>query len=200
MTRKCVRCKAVVEIRMLRSSEAAAGKTFWCKTCQREYKERRRLDCNHPVPTQEFWGRFWEKVKKTADCWLWRGAKSGSGYGRVEWNTRMHAAHRLVYEHFVGRIPKGSIVCHTCDVPLCVNPKHLWAGTAKENMQDAIQKGRFRRGETHGMSKLKTHEVIAIRKAWNEGIFKQTELAQQYGVTKHTIHLIVHNRVWKWVA
>ena len=48
----------------------------------------------------------------------------------------------LMYEHYKGKIPKGMFVCHTCDNPACINPKHLWLGTAKENWDDCIKKGR----------------------------------------------------------
>jgi hypothetical protein len=31
---------------------------------------------------------------------------------------------------------------HRCDVPLCCEPSHLWAGTMSENRRDSQAKGR----------------------------------------------------------
>ncbi len=90
--------------------------------------------------------RFFHKVKKTETCWLWTGAKCGSPYhyGAFSINNKPVRAHRFAYTHFVGPIPPGQIVCHHCDIPLCVNPLHLFAGTLKDNIQDSMKKGRFR--------------------------------------------------------
>ena len=91
--------------------------------------------------------RFWSRVEKEGDCLVWRGAtsptgKSGFVYGEFWMNGDKYATHRAVYKEFYGEIPKGLYVCHTCDVPLCVNPEHLYAGTPLDNMTDAIERGR----------------------------------------------------------
>lgn len=89
--------------------------------------------------------RFWSKVDKTSDCWVWIGAKHPTGYGAFGIGQVVHYAHRLSWELVNGPIPDGLFVCHNCpngDNPSCVNPAHLFLGTQVDNMQDMLGKGR----------------------------------------------------------
>lgn len=101
--------------------------------------------------------RFLEKTQKTPTCWIWSGALNSRGYGSMVYNGKSVSAHRFAYEHFVGPIPKGMFVCHSCDLPKCVNPDHLWVGTAYENNWDCIRKGRSVQsaGNPHGYNQYK---------------------------------------------
>ncbi len=78
-------------------------------------------------------------------CWLYTGSKDGGGYGTVSIRrgSAPGKAHRISYEHHVGAIPAGTMVCHRCDTPACVNPDHLFIGTQSDNMQDCASKGRI---------------------------------------------------------
>lgn len=96
--------------------------------------------------------RFWKQVHKTSDCWLWTGAPTWNGYGRIGYlpGGGGMMAHRFSYLMHVGPIPDGLQVCHHCDVRACVRPDHLFLGTQADNMHDMVSKDRQARGESHG--------------------------------------------------
>lgn len=93
---------------------------------------------------------FLKQVSKTSTCWLWQGAPTSGGYGRFWFDGVRKLAHRAAYEIFKGDIPEDMCVCHKCDNPLCVNPKHLFLGTHSDNMRDMGNKGRHHaQNQTH---------------------------------------------------
>jgi hypothetical protein len=102
--------------------------------------------------------RFFDKVNKTNSCWLWTaGSRGKTGYGAFKINNKVVDAHRVSYTLYKGEIPNGMYVCHTCDNRKCVNPEHLFLGSAKENWQDGFDKGRIKLLGGINTKKLKKH-------------------------------------------
>ena len=82
------------------------------------------------------------KADEATGCWVWTGNVRNDGYGRTKFRGKDWGAHRLSFTVFRYPVPDGLFVCHTCDRPLCVNPDHLFLGTALDNNGDAKRKGR----------------------------------------------------------
>jgi len=131
-------------------------------------------------------------------CWIWNGTMSGKHYGAFG----KKYAHRLSYEIYNGAIPDGLCVCHTCDTPLCVNPKHLWIGSRADNAHDRHKKGRTNvpKGNTHPRAILTEIQVLEIRNKAKPFICTQRELAKKYNVSKDTIKAVLDRKTWKHVT
>ena len=145
---------------------------------------------------------FWSKVSKPANpdgCWTWGGSLHKKGYGLWGFRGKIHKAHRISYRIHKGRIPDGLCVCHACDNPPCVNPKHLWVGTHQDNADDKYEKGRdnHAKGEANGGGgKLTWESVREIRRLREEENMSQQTLADKFGVSQPMIGLIVRGEKW----
>lgn len=152
--------------------------------------------------------RILNKIDVVGNCWIWNGAKKGVGiksYGSMTVGSRSDgtrktiSAHRFSYEVFIGKIPDGMCVCHTCDTPSCVNPDHLFLGTKKDNSNDRDLKGRNKTpnlsGEMHPNAILNWDIVFKVRSiAKKRG--DATMLAKLYGVDRKTISDVINKKTW----
>lgn len=130
--------------------------------------------------------RFWEKVTKTDDCWLWTGA--GVRYGSFRGPDKTTTAHRFSYELHHGPIENGAYVCHTCDNPKCVNPDHLFLGTQSDNLKDMTDKGRR-------WSKIDEEDVRIIRYLYERGVTYQ-KISEIFPICKTQVGNIIRGEKW----
>lgn len=118
------------------------------------------------------------------------------GYGRFMADGRHIRVHRFSYEHYIGIIPAGMDVCHTCDVPLCVYPGHFFLGDAASNAADKIAKGRDSSGEKHGNARLTADAVREIRRLAASGVV-HSSIAARFGIERGHVSNIVKLARWK---
>jgi hypothetical protein len=155
-----------------------------------------------PKTITPVWERISSKtvVDESTGCWVYKGHKNRDGYGRIFYEGNQRECHRVVWELVFGVIPAGLCVCHKCDNPPCINPKHLFLGTHGDNTRDKMSKGRQRSlvGEDCPRSKLRNEDIIQIRSRYTKGI-SQSELGREYKVAQSTIWRIVNSQRWKHI-
>jgi hypothetical protein len=132
-------------------------------------------------------------VPQSNGCIIFTGNAGHSGYGQIGGNPRPMSAHRLAYEVRHGvRLTPDQIICHVCDVRVCVNPEHMFVGTRGDNCRDMARKGRAAKGENHSQAKLTNEKVLQIRA--DPRNHSQTALA--FGVTRTAISAIRNRKLW----
>ena len=145
--------------------------------------------------------QFWNLVRvcEPAECWPWLGSVNRSGYGHVKRNGRLYSAHRVALTLKLGReIKPGGLACHTCDNRRCVNPAHIWEGSASDNLIDAFEKGRRPtytasiRGEASCNAVLTEAVVLQILASSEPA----RALGERYRVSRNTIWKIRNGKMW----
>lgn len=135
-------------------------------------------------------------------CWLWQRGKDKDGYGQFSVGYRNIRAHRYAFMlKLGGEIPDQLQVCHTCDTPACVNPRHLFLGTPADNMRDRDRKGRngfaAPKGEDSGMAKLTEKQVLKLLELASTGLYTRIELGAMFGISVWQVWHIASGRGWK---
>ncbi|PQA71673.1 HNH endonuclease [Brucella oryzae] len=136
-------------------------------------------------------------------CMIWLGAVNKDGYPSVGINSKTLLATRLVLSQKLGRpLMKSECACHKCDVPSCINPDHLWAGTHRENIDDRTRKsrapGNSMPGSQNPSAILSEDNVLEI--ASLTGTMMQREIAEIFGVSRATISDIQCGRKWAHIT
>jgi HNH endonuclease len=140
--------------------------------------------------------RYWIKVYPcpVTGCWLWGNAHKAKGYGIITFGGRMWSAHRLMFSLVTGF--DSETVCHTCDMPPCVRPDHLFAGTNALNNQDMIRKDRHGRGERARLARLTdglVREIIALK---NTNV-TEASVGAKYGITQSHVGTLWRGETWQ---
>ena len=144
--------------------------------------------------------RFWEKVDKSGDCWIWQAFKNKKGYGMFSIDGKPQYAHRVAWFLEHGYYPELPMqINHICNNRGCVNPEHLYEGTQEQNVNDALMLGSFdniHKGETNGRAKLTQEQVDEIRMESTGEWGEQTRMAKKYRVSRTQITNILNNKIW----
>lgn len=128
-------------------------------------------------------------------CHIWTGWTTTCGYGGFYMRGKQFRAHRLAWEIRNGPIPDGRQALHQCDRPLCVNPEHIFLGTAADNVADRVSKGRSAVGERNGGAKLSAREALEVRDLGER--FPTKQIGEWYGVTQESVRRIITRRLWR---
>lgn len=143
--------------------------------------------------TQREIDRFWEKIDKTGDCWIWTAAKTNKGYGKLTIRRRTWIAHRFAFTITHGMIPSSAHVLHRCDNPPCCNPDHLFLGSNDDNIRDRIAKWR-------GRKLSKGQEAQAAQLYANGATYR--DIQEMFKISRAQVWRLLHktgsiqHRVW----
>jgi len=196
---KCTVCKKVYFVFPGRAASKFCG--HHCQAVKRARDQRAAIKRLTAAEKRELLKeRILRRINKVDGCWIWTGCLDQAGYGDMTFLGKSLRVHRAAYAAWNGKIPKGKFVCHTCDLPACCNPDHLFLGSPLANRRDAAKKGRFDscRGENHYYSKLKNKDVEKMKRLFKEDI-PMKMIAKIFGVSLGTVENIKYGRGWKHI-
>ena len=113
--------------------------------------------------------------RREGTCWRWTGAHMRKGYGQLKTEGKVRSVHQLAYVSWVGDIPAGHEIDHTCNVRDCINPAHLEVVTHQENHRRRILRrthcphGHELTGDNIKIRKKRGGESVSCRRCWNAG-------------------------------
>lgn len=155
-------------------------------------------------PPRPIAARLWARVAiDDADkCWEWQGYRAARGHGQIGAGRKgagQRPVHQVAWEFFNGRaVADGMQVNHHCDNPPCCNPRHLYEGTQRENVDDMQSRGRMAVGQMLPHAKLTRADVQEIRRIWETRSMKQREIAAQFGISQPHVSGVVNGKEWTW--
>ena|SRR5882672_4663607 len=151
--------------------------------------------------------RLWKNVYRDGICLLWTGDTWQDGYGKISWHGVHWRAHRLAYTLKHGPIPRGLLIRHRCDKPLCISPRCLCLGREADNARDMLDRNRQSRGRRHSAimrkvasrgadhprATLTDNQVELVRRKRLAGATLK-ELSKEYGMSISGIHHLCSGR------
>ena len=127
----------------------------------------------------------------TTGCWIWLRSLGSHGYGNACVGRGVEVAHRVSYKAFVGDIPAGMLIQHSCDNHWCVAPHHLSIGDDATNALDKQRKGR-------AAKKLTVRDVRAIKERVRKRE-RTADIAADFGVCKSSVTKIASGDMWSHI-
>lgn len=165
-TARCSKCSRLLPDdadHFHRNASRKCNRSCWCRWCFAAHKRSVYV----PSPRLDTLAVFWNSVEQTGNCWLWHGPTMRRWYGTIYDRElkRILGAHVYSWRLHRGAVPAGMCVCHTCDVPTCVRPDHLFLGTHADNMADKVAKNRQAKGGRIGTAKLTDDQARGVIRA-----------------------------------
>ena len=144
--------------------------------------------------------RFWSKVDRTGECWIWTGFCMPAGHGQLTISQKRVLAHRVAYMIETGApIPEGVVIRHRCDNPPCVRFSHLLPGTQQDNVADMMERGRNQFGTRNGCAILTDGKVRIIKGRLRNGE-THTAIAASLGISRSLVSFISEGKRWRHVG
>lgn len=129
------------------------------------------------------------------ECWRWNGCTDKDGYPLVMFRGKSYRANRVALILAGRAASDDQMACHTCGNAWCVNPSHIYAGTAKENARDKIAHGTHRAGRQCSAAKLTEADVIEIRASSGTN----AALSERFNISPSNISMIRRRKTWRHV-
>lgn len=131
--KRCLECDIALVRRDAEHNSDWSDRKFCNRSCSISHKNRLYSSTHEMLLNNSEGGQ---------GCWEWTGHVDPKGYGRCAKVMGEVLTHRIAYQEFIGPIPNGLHVLHSCDNPPCINPAHLRVGTNNDNMRDRSERDR----------------------------------------------------------
>ena len=157
-----------------------------------------KLEPPNHVTDIYLWNRliYGSAVDTETGCWMWLRGTTSRGYGSFTMKKKVYSCHRSIYRlHHNTAMHQSVLVCHKCDTRRCINPDHLFLGTAKDNTQDAVKKRRMAYGDRHGCVCISEAQAIEVKNNLDDGV-KCMDISRSLGISFHIVYDIKRGKTW----